>query len=238
MTGIAGFNPPESFGSEYNAQAFIIQQLLAQMHTVTLVEVKAVTNSGSDSAVGFVDVLPLVNQIGGTGVAQLHGIISKCPYFRLQSGTNAIIIDPQVGDIGIAIFAERDISSVVANWAQANPGSGRRYDMSDCLYVGGGFNVTPTQYISFNGSGINIVSPVAVNVTAPDVNVNASGSAVVSSPSILLQNTGAALKTLLNSTLLTWLEAHVHSNGNGGGNTGIPTTTPASTTQTSVVQAE
>jgi hypothetical protein len=34
------------------------------------------------------------------------------PYFRVQGGADAIIIDPKVGDLGIAVFCSRDITGV------------------------------------------------------------------------------------------------------------------------------
>jgi hypothetical protein len=61
---------------------------------------------------------------------------------------------------------------------------------------------------------------------------------VIKAGTIALQNGGAALKALLNSVFATWASTHVHSNGNGGANTGAPTTTPPANSQTSIVQAE
>jgi hypothetical protein len=193
-----------------------------------------------------VDVLPLVNQIDGGNGAMPHGVVHNIPYFRLQGGANAIILDPQVGDIGICVFADRDISAVKTAKGVANPGSKRRFDMADGLYIGGVLNGAPTQYLQFSGSGINVVSPNTVAINAGgNVTVTATGSATITAASavikagtIALQNGGAALKALLNSVFATWASTHVHSNGNGGANTGAPTTTPPANSQTSIVQAE
>ncbi len=66
---------------------------------------------------------------------------------------------PAKDDIAsLAIFADHDISSVVATQAQANPGSRRRFSPSDALYVGGFLNQNPTQYIYFAG-GIYAQTP-------------------------------------------------------------------------------
>jgi phage baseplate assembly protein gpV len=102
-----------------------------------------------------------------------HGTIYSVPYFRLQGGANAVILDPQVGDIGIAVFAESDISSVKAAKAQANPGSARKFDMADGLYLGGFLNGTPSQYVQFSASGITLLSPSAVTIQAPTVTIQA-----------------------------------------------------------------
>lgn len=170
--GFRGFQQPETASSDINAQAFLVQSILSRIATATLVQVTAVTNAGSVSPVGFVDILPLVNQTDGAGNAVPHKGISHCPYFRLQGGANAVILDPQVGDIGIAVFASRDISSVMANKGQANPGSWRRFDMADGLYVGGVLNGTPSQIIQFSAEGITLTSPTAVTINAPTITLN------------------------------------------------------------------
>lgn len=128
------------------------------MQTATLVRVEACTNDGELSPVGFVDVTPLVNQVDGAGNPTPHVTIFGLPYSRFQGGTSAIILDPQAGDIGVAVFASRDISKVKSTKAQANPGSLRTYDFADGIYLGGLLNGTPTQYIRFTDSGIEIVA--------------------------------------------------------------------------------
>lgn len=114
---------------EYGALMFLISQALARLSTSTLVRVVAVTNAGGVAPVGFVDVQPLVNQLDGNGNAVPHGQLFQLPYFRLQGGTDAVILDPKVGDIGMAAFANRDLSAVKASKQQANPGSWRTHDI-------------------------------------------------------------------------------------------------------------
>lgn len=173
-TAPIGAAPFAAFGPEFNRDTFLVAQLIARVNTATLVKIISVTNAGGVSPVGSVDVQPLVNQIDGAGNAVPHGVVHNLPYFRLQGGANAVILDPQVGDIGLAAFCSRDISSVKANKAQANPGSRRRFSMSDGVYVGGMLNGTPTQFIAFSGSGIAITSTTKVTVTAPEVDVISS----------------------------------------------------------------
>jgi hypothetical protein len=180
--GFNGQQTPNDGTSDYNAQTFMVWSILARVRTMTLVKVVGVTNSGGISPVGFVDLHPLVNQIDGAGSAVAHGVLYHCPYFRIQGGANAIIIDPQVGDIGWAGFADRDISSATANKAQANPGSRRMFSMADAAYFGGMLNGTPTQYIAFSSSGIAMVSPTQISMTAPQIVANASTSFTVNSP--------------------------------------------------------
>lgn len=186
LTGYEGFQRPETDGVEYAALAFLVNSILARVNTSTLVQVVKVTNNGGVSPVGFVDVQPLVNQIDGAGNSMPHGVVHNLPYFRVQGGTNAVIMDPQVGDIGMAVFGDRDLSSVQSTGAQANPGSGRRFDMSDGLYVGGFLNGTPVQYVQFNSSGVNVVSPTKITCAAPNVEMDASTGFTVNSPLITL----------------------------------------------------
>lgn len=148
---------------------FVITQLLNKRNYTTLVQVMAVRSAGEVSPVGFVDVQIMINQIDAQGQSMPHGIVNNVPYMRLQGGTNAIIIDPQVGDIGMCTFADRDISSVKANRAIANPGSFRRSDIADGIYTGGFLNAAPVQYVRFTDEGIEVVSPSKVTLRAPSI---------------------------------------------------------------------
>ena len=237
----ASFQSPSDFGSEIASRNFHIMSVMARMAGATLVQVVAVSS-------GAVDVQPLVNQTSQsvasdgtiTTIGTKHGVLHGLPYFQPQSGKSAVEITPTVGDIGLAIFADRDISNVIATKQQSNPGSRRIFDMSDGLYLGAfpGLNQPITQFVKFDpASGITITSPIAVTVNAPTATVNAATSATIKSPSISLGN-GGTLHGMLNSLFATYIAGHVHSNGNGGANTGAPTTSPAANTQTTVVQAE
>jgi len=174
---------------EYGALMFLINQALARLSTATLVRVVSVTNNGGLSPVGFVDVQPLVNQLDGAGNAVPHGVLHQLPYFRLQGGTDAVILDPKVGDIGMAAFGSRDLSAVKASKQQANPGSWRMHDMADGLYFGGLLNGTPVQYVQFTAGGINVVSPSKVTITAPQIEGNAEEQFAINSPQIVLNGT-------------------------------------------------
>ena len=194
---------PSSTWGEFNNMAFMVQQALAKMQTATLVRIESCTNAGGLSPVGYVDVTPLVNQLDGQGNPTPHVTIYNVPYFRLQGGANGVIIDPVAGDIGVCVFASRDISKVKSTKKQANPGSFRQYSFSDGMYLGGMLNGTPTQYVQFSAAGIKIHSPTAVVLEAPDVQIlaqtveiNASASATVTTPTFTVN--GA---TVLNGTV-------------------------------------
>jgi hypothetical protein len=176
--------------------SFVIEQMINRINTMTLVKVVKCTNTGGLSPVGFVDVVSLVTQLDGQGNPVPHDTIFGLPYVRIQGGANAIIIDPEVGDIGVAGFAGRDLSKVKATKAEALPGSNRKYSMSDGIYFGGTLNGTPTQYVQFNSSGITIHSPTKITVSAPVVEVNASTSATVTTATATINaSTSATIAT-------------------------------------------
>jgi Phage Tail Collar Domain. len=168
--GLQGVARPTDFSGDYNAQLFVIRQVLSKVNVAAIVEILAVYG-GAVGPVGYVDVQPLVNQTDGYGNAIPMGIIRHLPYMRAQGGTNAIIIDPQVGDVGICIFADKDSSSVVATGAQANPGSRRRFAVTDGIYLGGMLNGTPVQYIQFLANSILVVSPQNITLQSPEIDL-------------------------------------------------------------------
>jgi len=163
---------PADVASDYKLTTFIVQQLMSGMATATIVKVIKCTNTGDVSASGFVDVQPLVNMMTGDRTAIPHGVLYSLPYSRLQGGANAIILDPQPGDLGIAVFASRDISAVKKTKAPANPGSSRQFNLADGMYIGGLLNGSPTQYVQFNAEGITVVSPTAIMLQAPTITLD------------------------------------------------------------------
>ncbi|MDE1906085.1 MAG: baseplate assembly protein [Rhodospirillales bacterium] len=166
----------------------------------------AVTNAGGVSPVGTVDVMPLVSQVDGQGNAIPHGTIHACPYLRIQGGANAVILDPQVGDIGIAVVCDRDTSAVEVAKGAAPPGSKRRHDLADAVYLSTIIGQAPTQYVEFASGGITITSPVGVTING---NVQVNGT---------VTSTGNMKAGTID------LETHVHTGVTGGSsNTGGPT---------------
>lgn len=173
MSTAVGQANPFSDASEFNTLDFIIARATDEMQTVSIGQVTAV-NTGAQT----VDVQILVNLVTGANTPVVHEVIAGRPYFRLQGGGNAIICDPVVGDIGVVVFASRDITGVVAAKGAANPSSNRRFSWSDGIYFGGILNGTPTQYIQFAaaGGGINIVSPGTVAIQAPATTISGTAN--------------------------------------------------------------
>jgi len=186
--------------------------VLGELATATVVQVVAVTNAGGVEPVGSVDVLPLVRQVTPDGDGVPHGTVFGLPYMRMQGGANAVILDPQVGDIGIAVFASRDISSVKATKAEALPGSARTFDYADGLYIGGVLNGVPTQFVQFAAAGITIKSPTKVTIEAPAIELK--GPVTGTSTAAFTGDVTGASKSL---------STHRHGGvTTGGGQTGVP----------------
>lgn len=141
-------------------QRFMTEQLLGRVRTAQLVQVKAVTNKGEVKEVGFVDVLPLVKLMDGEGTTYSHGVVNGLPYFRLQGGKDkAVILDPKVGDIGVAVFADRDISGVKRQKKEVPPASFRRFDMADGMFFPCFLGGKPSCYVRFTDDNDIIASP-------------------------------------------------------------------------------
>lgn len=235
MTAVAT-QLPSDVATEYATLQFIVRSLLGRIATATLVRVVACTNDGGISPWGTVDVQPLISQVAGSGQVVPHKNLFKLPYCRLQGGTSAVILDPAAGDLGVAVFASRDISALKTQSAidavkggepGVPPGSARQYDMSDGLYLGGVLNGVPTQYVAFSDEGITVVSPTKVMVQAPEIELTAATSVTVTAPDITLdgdvhitgETTGDGDGTFAGISV----ETHDHGGvQTGGGNTGPP----------------
>ena len=197
--GVYGQQNLASGNNDFNAISFLIQQLLSKMNTATLVSVKSVSPGGRTGPVGFVDVQPLVNQIDGLGQPIPHGTIVNVPYIRIQGGGNALVVDPKVGDVGVCVFCDRDMSAAIASpGSPVNPGSRRKFDMSDGLYFGGWNPVAPTHYVAVDDVGIGLEAASGVLKThAQDTQMSTGTMEVVATSSASIQ---AMMLQLISST--------------------------------------
>jgi len=206
--------------NDYKALLFVIQQLIKKIQTTTLVKVIAVRNSGGLAPVGSVDVQPLVNILDAAGNGHARGVLHNLPYLRIQGGKNAVIIDPEVGDIGMAGFCSRDISTVKRTRERSNPGSWATHSESDGLYLGGFLNGLPTQYVRFSGEGVELHSPTAITLSAPKVTIDTPTMNITGNVNVA-GNMGVA-GDLTNKDINVG-STHVHSGVQTGSyNTGAP----------------
>lgn len=155
-----------------NAFDFKVGQKIKDISTAIPVIVKGV-QAGGTGVVGYVDVLPLISNVSGSNEAVQPVTLYHLPYFRLQGGKAAIICDPVVNDIGLAVFAQVDTSTVkVGTTDPQQPGSKRRHSMSDGWYIGGFLNQAPSVYVQLTqgnevvitaSGGVTINGTVTVN---------------------------------------------------------------------------
>lgn len=161
---------------DYNTLSFVFWLLMQKVQTNTLVKVISCTNSGGLSPVGTVTVQPCVNQMTGARQAVAHGPIYNCLYSRVSGGRNAVILDPEEGDLGMMAFCSRDISGVVANQGPANPGSFRMFDWADGIFTANvPLGITPEQYLQFS-AGITAGTPVLQTTQNLSAGTGANGT--------------------------------------------------------------
>ena len=239
---------PSSGQSDNNRLTYVVQALLAGVRTAQPVLVVSCSNDGGVSQVGTVTIKPLVGQVDGDGNVIEHGQLYNVPYLRIQGGANGVILDPEPGDIGLAVFCDRDISVVKKSGSAGPPGSRRRHDMSDAVYIGTIIGAAPAQYVRFHAGGIVIHSPTKVRIEAPVVEVaaatsctvttqvatvNASTSATITTPTlnlsatnILSAGTWAHTGTLTATGEITAQGTHLHTHAHSAVKAGSDTSGP------------
>jgi hypothetical protein len=213
QTSISNLTPSDA-ASDIGRTDFIIRSIMSGLRTAIPVKVISCSNVGGVSPIGYLTVQPMVSSLNGAGQAIPHGQIQNVPYMRIQGGTNAVIIDPVAGDIGIATICDRDISSVKKSKGISAPGSNRKNSMADMVYLMTIIGAAPTQYVQFNSSGITVNSPNAVTINAPNVKIGA---------------TGETLQALVTAAFETLYNGHTHASG-GTGIPNVPMTSDQLTT--------
>lgn len=201
---VKGNKRATSGSTQYNAMEFLIRNVIQGLvNTAIPVIVTAVDAGGASEPTGYVTVKPLVCQVDGFGETLDPAELFRVPYARVQGGVAALVIDPVVGDVGLAVFAKSDCSNVAQMQSQpVQPGSFRKFSMSDGFYFGGFLNRAPSVYIEVKqDQSIVITASGGVTVNAPTVTVPA-GDVIASGISLV---------------------HHVHGGvQSGGGNTGQP----------------
>lgn len=141
-----------SNASPMNAISFLVENMIKGMvNTAIPVRVDSCTKPGVSGPAGYVSATPLVQQRGADGKSLTPVSLPQLPFFRLQCGTAAVVIDPLPGDVGLAIFAQQDCSNISAGKTDpAQAGSFRCFDMADGFYIGGFHGKTPDTYVELD----------------------------------------------------------------------------------------
>lgn len=176
--------------SGFNILSFLVENIInRQINTALPVRVDSCTKPGAGGAAGYVSATPLICQRGADGNALQPVSIPKLPFFRLQCGKAAVVIDPQPGDVGLAVFAQKDCSALrVGETEPVQAGSFRAFDMSDGFYIGGFLGVPPETFVHLDPEARS------VTVTGPkSVTVNADEKITLNAP--LVEVTGRIVQT-------------------------------------------
>lgn len=232
MTEAFSQQRPADTATEYSTIQFIVQSILSRIATATPVRVVSCSNSGGLAAWGTVTVQPVISQLSGNNVAVQHGNLFKLPYVRWQGGLNAVILDPEPGDLGVAVFCSRDISSLkqqdnidstsAGTVLGVPPASGRQYSMADGIYIGACLNKVPTQFVQMSSEGMRLVSTVKITLQAPDIEIISTGTInIQASDTIDIDSPGNTISGGATSIDGKQFLPHTHTGvQSGGSNTG------------------
>lgn len=204
-----GFMQFSNGATDVNAMDFMARMIAKKSVMVAkIVKVVAV-----NVAVRTVDVSPMVDQVTPEGASIPHGVIHEVPYGYEQAGNCAMQIDPVAGDIGVAVFEDRDITRVKRTWKNATPQTLRAHNFGDALYVRTLMAASsPEHIVAFNqDSGITITSSKPVQFNS---DVTVTGKVTVSGDVTAQGDVKAGSISL---------KTHTHSGvQTGSGSTGAP----------------
>lgn len=201
--------PPLTYNTpilcEYDKVISQFNSLITNVNTAIPCKVVAIEKQEQRGVniVGFVDIQLMIEQTNGQKKGNETAIVCNVPYIRIQGGTNAVIIDPEINDLGVAIFSSRDITNFKEARRQTPPATWRKFSISDAIYIGGIRNQKPVQYIHFRNDGIEIYSPKRVHITTPTVLIDSDNTTI---------NTSA--KTTINANGGCEINAETTNNGN------------------------
>lgn len=173
------YNTPIDVGTEADSLLSNLELFIAGKHFIEIVMVTAVYGKAPNLKVDF---LPLVTRTTNTGAPIPNAQVYGASVWRLQRGSSAIIMDPVAGDIGIALYCDKDSDNARRDRISGAPNTTRCHSRIDALYLGGLLNQQPDQFIEFADSAINITSPNPVNVTCSKAAIIAPGGVTVESP--------------------------------------------------------
>lgn len=216
--------PPLTYNSpilcEYDKVISQFNSLITNVNTAMPCKVVAIEKQEQRGVniVGFVDIQLMIEQTNGQKKGNETAIICNVPYVRIQGGTNAVIIDPEINDLGVAIFASRDITNFKEARRQTPPATWRKFSISDAIYIGGIRNQKPVQYIHFRNDGIEIYSPKRVHITTPTVLIDSDNTTINTSENTTINANNATIntsaKTTINANGGCEINAETTNNGN------------------------
>lgn len=203
---------PTTSSHEYNAEAWVINQRIKDVHTGTPCKVLAVfplppgdTVDEEGRIAGTVDVELQIDQKDNNGNRLQTRPVYNIPYERVQGGRCALVIDPVIGDIGSLKFCERDISNFKKTRERGIPPTQRMHSQSDAIYSPGILNDPPSIYIRVYGDG-----GVLIECAEKDCVVNCQ-NATVNAEELVEVNCECASVNAQETVEVTCVECKVHA---------------------------
>lgn len=173
--------------SKTNTIKYAINQSLLNVNTILPCEIMAINGNRYTIQI-------LTNYIDSTGKPSDAPTIYNVPYAVIQGGNAGVIITPIVGDAVAVGFSQRDISIVKQNWKKSNPGSFRKFSVSDAIILGTLTNTPPTINITINQDGIVINAPsLPVQMNCQTAEINADQSATINTPRVIIGGASTAI---------------------------------------------
>lgn len=170
-----GQQDPVDTSHEHNVFVFKVNQILAGKYFTRVVQVMAV-----DTDAKTVDVQIATNQLDGQGNSSPHGTINSIPFAGGQAGTVAFKVTPAVGDLGVMVVSDRDLSAVKSSKAIANPGSTRKNSAADGVYLLSILNKrAPTQFFEWTDDGVSITAAHGNTLTSDASGWHFGGNVII-----------------------------------------------------------
>jgi|GEM_PF-4435080 hypothetical protein len=122
----------------------------------------------------YATIQPTINVTATNQASPLPASLTNVPIGYIIGGSSGIEIELQIGDIVLCGAIMRDVSNIKSNWAkQSNPGSARKFSISDAIILMGLRNTLPTNKIKITDEGIEITAtglPISINGTPIEIN--------------------------------------------------------------------
>jgi hypothetical protein len=136
-------------------------------------EVLAVTTRTENGRVAvYVDIAPQIHQLSHDDKPIEHATIYNVPALELAGGKCAIILKPQVGDVGVALICHADISGFKnSSGRKSPPVSNRHNSYSDSIYLGCLYRKEASTFMVVEDDKITITGKI-VNINADTVKVS------------------------------------------------------------------
>ncbi|EMM8865308.1 hypothetical protein SGX41_001351 [Klebsiella oxytoca] len=140
-------------------------------------------------------VFPLVTGTNASGGSIENQDVYNVPFIQYQAGNSSVQMTPRVGDIGLVIACDKDITNVKKTKGGGPPPTQRRHSYSDAVYITAiaSLNDEPTEFAEFTGSGINIQSPGVVNING--LKILADGTLQLADGSVVDRHTHGGVET-------------------------------------------